>query len=155
MANEKETTTDLKVTSLEEIREQAKADIITIPGFKPNTTINVKVQALDMTELLLQHNVSNPLLDLVDKKAREGMDEEELKAAVMKKMGGMDDGDAQKRTDTIKKLSPLLKVVCQEVLVQPTFKQFENIRPLTVTQRLAIFNHVIKGVKEKEPFCDQ
>ena len=67
-----------KVTPLEDVRAQAEPEVITIPGFRPATTINVQIRYVDLTPAILSTNISNPLLALAYQRAREGKTEARL-----------------------------------------------------------------------------
>ena len=121
-----------QVTSLEEIRAQAEPEIIEIPGFRPGATISVAVQMVDLTPFILETGVGNPLLAVAMKKAQEGKTKEEIEQEVEQEAGnGLD----------MKALMPAVDAIVKEALVQPSWEEITAIHPLTLDQKLAIFNH--------------
>lgn len=125
-----------RVTSLDEIREQAEPEVITIPGFRPGTTINVAVKAVDLTPILLETGISNPLTAIVQKKTMEGKSKEEIEKEIEDKASeGID----------VNKLLPAIDAIVKETLVQPTYEEITAIRELTLDQKLAIFDYATGG----------
>lgn len=116
----------MEVTSLEEIRSQAEPDIISIPGFKTDKTINVAVKPLDLTPYLLKLNIGNPL--------------------------AVQNGTKPTEEIAIKDILPLLDEMVKEALVQPTYEDIVAIAPLTLQQKLAIFNYIMKDVIDLQSF---
>lgn len=132
----------LKPTSLDEIREQAKPTVISIPGFRPGTTINVAVQPVDLTPHILELGLGNPVLAAaIGAAANSGGDPEAATKAASDaatKAGG---------EASLKQLAPLFDAVAQEALVEPTYDQIIEAagRPLTLDQKLAIFDAATGG----------
>jgi len=125
-----------KVTSLDEIRKQAEPEIIEIPGFRPGTTINVAVQAVDLTPFILETGISNPLMAIIQKKTQEGKSKEEIAKEIE---------DKASKGININKLLPAVDAIVEEALVNPTYKELTAIRKLTLDQKLAIFDYATGG----------
>ena len=125
-----------RVTSLDEIRKQAEPEVIEIPGFRPGTTINVAVKAVDLTPFLLETGISNPLMAIVQKKTAEGKGKEEIAQEIEEK--------ASEGIDT-NKLLPAIDAIVKETLVQPTYEEITAIRDLTLDQKLTIFEYATGG----------
>lgn len=122
-----------RVTSLDEIRAQAEPDVITIPGFKPGATINVAIRMVDLTPYILETGVGNPLIAVAVKKAQEGKTKEEISREV--------EQEATRKVLDLKTMIPAIDAVVKEALVQPTWDEITAICPLTLDQKIAIFNH--------------
>jgi hypothetical protein len=126
------------VTTLDEIRVQAEAAIIAIPGYRPGTVINVKVQPVDVTPYILGSGMVNPLMALALKGAKEGKTADEIRASLDGKAAAL--------------LAPSLDNVCKEALLEPTWDEIVAIRPLTIGQKLAIFDWVSGDISELQFF---
>ncbi|NPV44804.1 MAG: hypothetical protein HPY70_12655 [Firmicutes bacterium] len=127
---------DEKVITLEEIRERAKGTVIQIPDWDNKGTINVRVRMVDVTGKLLTAGVLPHSLKVEVAKAFEG----EAKI------------DASKIDVDLNKIIPLLDTIVAEALVDPPYEEVQSILPLTLNQKLAIFNYVMGEVKQLEPF---
>lgn len=128
---------DRAVTPLDEIRCQTQPEIITIPGFRPGTTINVKIKYVDLTTAILETNISNPLIALACQKAREGKSRQEIE----------DEVNAQSETpaaDTERVLKSLT-ALARDALVEPTYEQLTAIAPLNAEQLAAIYLYMLYG----------
>ncbi len=142
-----------RVTSLDEIRAQAEPDIIKIPGFKPGTTINVAVQPVDLTAPMLETGIGNPLLAVVEQKTRElrgrapGEAVKEIRAAV--------EEAAKQEEFRVEDILPAIDAICKEALVEPTWDDIIAIRPLTLEQKLAIFDYATGGAEALIPFREE
>jgi len=128
-----------RVTSLDEIRAQVEPEVIEIPGFKPGAVINVAVRSVELTPHLLRVGIGNPLLDAAVKKAKEGKSlpeiEQELEAEVDKV-----------KERTMDSILPIIDAVVKEALVEPTWDEIASIQPLTLSQKMAIFNYAVGDV---------
>ncbi len=139
--------TEKKVTTLEEIKKQAAPDVVEIPGFKPGTTINVAVQLIDLTPYLLELDIGNPLYEAAVMKAKLGEDKKAVADAVQK--------EALKSGIDLKKVLPILDAVAKEALVEPRYEKIISIAPLTLEQKMAIFNYAIGDVDGLSSFRSQ
>lgn len=120
------------VTSLEEIRVQAAPEIVELPGFRPGAVIHVQLRMIDLTPRLLELRVSNPLLAEVQKMAQSGMDKDDIAHKI--------------DTGSLKDILPLLEEISRDALVQPTYDDIVAIHPLTLSQKMKIFEYVVGGV---------
>lgn len=126
-----------KITPLEDIRVQAEPEVITIPGFRPATTINVQIRYVDLTPAILSTNISNPLLALAYQRAREGKTEAEIAAEINSKHSSPDKDAAQ--------VLQALTVLAEQALVSPTYKELTAIAPLNAEQLAAIYLYMLYG----------
>jgi len=107
------------VSTLEQIRAQAQPTLIEIPGFRPGTSIRVKVRPVDLTGALLEAGVGNPLVAQT-----------------------LETGKAKVGPDELPHILELARAVSRQALVEPTYDDIAAIAPLTFEQHMAIFNHV-------------
>lgn len=135
------------VTSLDDIKAQLAPDIIEIPGFKPGTTINVRVKAVDPTPYILSTNLTNPLMAIATQRAKEGKSQADIKKELEQKVseGKMD----------FEALMPALDAVAKEALVEPTYEEITRIHPLTVFQKMAILDYALGDVAGLASFRKQ
>ena len=138
-----------RVTSLEEIRAQAEPELVDIPGFRPGTTITVALRPVDLTPHLLAAGVRNPLLGAAMKRAQEGKTKEQIEAEI--------EADVQKQAEigfgsSLEAYLPAIDAVVKEALVEPTWEQITAIRPLSLTQKIEIFNKATGDVKILQSF---
>ncbi len=126
------------VTSLDEIRAQLAGQIISIPGFKPDTEINVKIRPVDLTTYILKTNITNPLLAIAVQKVKDGKTPEEIEKDLREKLAK---GDVD-----FSAMMPAIDAVVEEALVEPTFQQISEIAPLTLFQKMAIMDAAVGDV---------
>ncbi|MBT9154645.1 MAG: hypothetical protein DDT39_01324 [Firmicutes bacterium] len=125
------------VTSLDELREQIEPEVITIPGFRPGTLINVKIKYVDLTTAILETNISNPLIALAYQQAREGKSRQEI------------EDEVNRQSDTpaadAERVLASLTTLAQQALVEPTYVQLTAIAPLNTEQLAAIYLYMLYG----------
>ncbi|MBT9156689.1 MAG: hypothetical protein DDT37_01677 [Firmicutes bacterium] len=125
------------VTSLDAIRVQTAPEVITIPGFRPGTVINVKIKYVDLTTAILETNIGNPLIALAYQQAREGKSRQEI------------EDEVNRQTETpaadAKRVLASLDVLAQQALVEPTYEQLTAIAPLNAEQLAAIYLYMLYG----------
>jgi hypothetical protein len=135
-----------KVISLEEISNIAKGEVISIPGWKRGTTINVRVKPIDVTPRLakMRAGIPNPL----KKDAEEVFEGTEKEQMVKAKTTG-EEVMAQASTQEA------LTEIATEALVEPTYEAISKIMPLTTDQKLAIYLWLLGGVQQLSPFREE
>jgi len=132
--------TDAKMPiTLEELQELANGEVIDIPGFRPGTVIPVRVTTLDITEVLLNGGDMPNILRSAVKKAFEGESVQENK-------------DKDFTPEDIAKIKPMLDTIAKQCLLEPTFEQFQETRPLGLMQKLAIFKYAMGDVDKLNSF---
>ena len=126
-----------KVISLEEIVEKAKGYTLDIPDWDGQGTITVRIRSIDLTPHLLSSGVLP----------------NQLSAEVATAFGNEQESPKVKDTkfDT-NKLNEVIDAVVKEALVEPTFEQIQEVYPLNLTQKMAIFTHITGGVEKLKPF---
>ena len=122
---------ELKVISLAEITERAKGTIIEIPDWKPGSVIAVRVKSIDMTpHLLATENLPNLLKTSADGVFHgKTITDSDKKKAV-----------EQAGFENVEKIVPIINAIAREVLVEPKYDDIEKIYPLTLAQKMALFN---------------
>lgn len=129
-----------KVITLEEIRERAKGVITEIPGWTQGEVIAVRLRAIDMTpHILSMENMPNVLRNAA--------------MAVFEK----DDVSSEKiaaETDVsdMQRMLPIIDSIVKECLVEPTWDDFQENYPLTMVQKMAIFEFAMAGVDSLKSF---
>lgn len=129
-----------KVITLEEIRERAKGVITEIPGWTRDEVIAVRLRAIDMTpHILSMENMPNVLRNAA--------------MAVFEK----DDASSEKiaaETDVsdMQRMLPIIDSIVKECLIEPTWDDFQENYPLTMMQKMAIFEFAMAGVDSLKSF---
>jgi hypothetical protein len=138
-----------KVSTLEDIREQTKEEIIPIPGFKAGAVLHIKVRPVDLTSLMLEHDLSNPLVDKLRAKAEKGKlnTQAQVQAALEKELE-----NEKQRSQRMKEMEPTFNAVCRAAMVEPTYDEVEAIKPMTMLQKVAIFNWASRGAEQLNNF---
>ncbi|MBT9156847.1 MAG: hypothetical protein DDT37_01838 [Firmicutes bacterium] len=137
------------VTSLDIIQSQAAPEVITIPGFRPGTVINVRIKYVDLTTAILETNISNPLLALAYQQAREGKSRQEI------------EDEVNRQSDTpaadAERVLASLSTLAQQALVEPTYEQLTAIAPLNAEQLAAVYLYMLYGERGDglSPFRDK
>ena len=132
-----------KTISLEDIREKSKGVFIDIPDWEPDKTIKVRVRAIDITPIMMQTGA------IPDELSIEVATMFESEEEVNKKIAPKAKEDPKVKME---KLMPTLDAVAEAALAEPTFKEIQEIYPLTLQQKLAIFTHVMGGLEKLKPF---
>ena len=130
-----------QVTPLGAMREQARGRVVEIPGWVPGATINVRVRQVDLTVHVLKAGLAgNPLME----KAREAFEGKADAAAVMPSL------------KDIETVLPVFEAVAKEALVEPSYDQIvAEAAPLTLEQKMAIFDAATTGLAELRSFRGQ
>ncbi len=124
----------LQVTSLEEIRNKA-CQVVTLPGWEPGETFNVRLRRASLLSLVQQGVIPNQLLPIVHKILQsEG------------KFNPMTDSSPEE----FKQFLEMLSAVCKAVMVEPSYDEVAEY--LTDIQRSAIFLYAQQGLKALETF---
>jgi hypothetical protein len=120
---------ELKVTSLEQLKEKAQGTIVTLPGWDEEPFI-CRVKRVSLLGLVSKGLIPNTLLGAADKvfnKANPDID--------------------------MKELGNLFDIMAGETLVEPKLSDIKELGlELTDEQRIALFNFTQQGVKALESF---
>lgn len=130
-----------KVISLDEIKELAKGEVVSIPHWDGKGTINVRLRRIDLTPIILQGGVLPNSLKVIAQEAFEA------------KMKGRKPNLKQQPLDfDIEKMMPALDAIAKESLIDPKYEDFQEHYPLSLTQKLAIFQYALGEVQALESF---
>lgn len=129
------------VITLKEIEERARGEVIEIPDWDGKGKIKVRVRKIDVTPIILESGLVPPnSLKVKAQEAFEGKRKREVK---------LDDIDFDM---DVQKFMPVLDAVAKAALVEPTYQAIQEILPLTLSQKMAIFDWVMGEVKQLESF---
>lgn len=124
---------ELKVTSLEQLKQMAECDVIELPRFKADIPFVVKVKRVSLLNLVRKGIIPNKLLSAA----------EELFYGKSSNKGNVD----------MKTLTDVMFIMAENTLVEPSIKDLEEVGlELTDEQLVALFNYSQKGVEELESF---
>ncbi|HSQ88173.1 hypothetical protein [Romboutsia sp.] len=130
----------MAVLDLEQLKQIAQGFEIEITHWDGKQKINVLVKQLDISKELLKNDgmLSNFLkpevLDKFQKKS---------------KHKNIVEGNNEVNTsdiEVIKEMLPDIDEVVKQVLVKPTYQDFESTVPLNLNQKLELFNFSLKGL---------
>jgi len=129
---------ELKVTSIEELKKIAKGEVVELPPFAEGTPFVARLKRPSMLALAKTGKIPNSLLTQANKLF----------------VGGVQ--QAARNTDDeamMDELFEILDVICEEAFVEPTMKELkDNGIELTDEQYMAIFSYTQQGVKSLENF---
>lgn len=117
----------MRITTLEEIQQQAEPEIIELPGWKAGMSLIVRARLIDLSPLLLQIGIGNPLLA--------SMREDESPQEIVKRAS----------PDMLERMLPILDTVAEQALVEPTYADITAIQPLTLEQKLKVLEFAMGG----------
>jgi len=148
--------TDKKVTkviTIEEIKERAKGVVVEIPGWSPGETIGVRLRAIDMTPHIMTlesmpNALKNAAFDVFEKTPSGGKKGGNQSQKKEPKVPVMPESDM----DDMKKMLPIIDAIAKECLVEPKWEEFQENYPLTMVQKMAIFEFAMAGVDSLESF---
>lgn len=130
-----------QVTRLEAMKKRVQGEIITIPDWIEGSEINVRLRPVDLTAQLL---AAGPLPPILAGKVREAFE------------GEAPSRNAQTSPEDVIPFLPILDALAREALVEPTYEQITTeVAPLTLLQKMAIFEHVTKGLQKTASFRRQ
>lgn len=130
-----------KAISLDEMRLKAQGTLVEIPDWTNNGTIDVRVKAIDMT----------PHIMSIDKMPN-ALKKSAVEAFEGKAKGSQADLAKDISTDDMEHMLPIIEGVVKEVLVEPTYDDFQEIYPLTLQQKLVLFKMSMGGIEELDSF---
>lgn len=122
----------LEITNLDQLKEIAKGDIISLPGFKADIPFNVRVKRVSMLSLVRCGTIPNSMLSAAEelfygKKASKSVD--------------------------MKQLTDVMFVMAESALIEPSIKTLKELGlNLTDEQLVALFNYTQEGLKSLEKF---
>ena len=126
----------MAIITAEQFRAKSVA-IISIPGFDPGETFEIKVRKLSLVGLISSGKIPNSLMKVV-KDAFAGI------------KSSADDEDESAVMDKAGEIGKLMNIVCKEAMLEPTFDDVKDV--MNDAQMLAVFQFTQGGVEEVKPF---
>lgn len=124
-----------KVTTIEDLKEYAKGQIVQLPPFADGQPLIVRMKRPSLMILAKSGKIPNKLL----KTATEMFNGEK----------STDDEDF----DALSKTLELLEIICEASLVEPKYKDFKSAGiDLSDEQLIAIFNYTQRGIEALNSF---
>lgn len=125
----------MKVTTIEDLKEYAKGQIVQLPSFADGQPLIVRMKRPSLMILAKSGKIPNKLL----KTATEMFNGEK----------SIDDEDF----DALSKTLELLEIICEASLVEPRYKDFKSAGiDLSDEQLIAIFNYTQRGIEALNSF---
>lgn len=131
-----ETTNNMKVTSIEELKKSSQGALVELPPFAEGGEFIARLKRPSMLGLMKAGKIPNSLLTAANKMFKTGP-------------SSFDPQNENMMTDLLK----ILDIVCTEALVEPTYAQLKEADiELTDDQLMFIFGYSQNGVKQLESF---
>lgn len=140
--NEEVRVPELRVISMDEIRERAKGTIVEISDWDPSKKIAVRVKAVDMTPFLLK---IDKLPNILKSSATAVFKDDGSDAAKVQALDALD-------SNSMEEMLPIIDGVVQEVLVEPAFDEIQKVYPLTLGQKMELFRMAMGGIEALDSF---
>lgn len=126
----------LEVTNLDQLREMAKGEVVTLPSFVERMPFNARVKRPSLLNLIQQGKIPNQLL-----------------SAANEMFYGKNDHKKADENIDMKEMSDLMLIMAKSALIEPSIEQLEELDlELTDEQLVALFNYTQKGLKAIEKF---
>jgi hypothetical protein len=129
-APEPEQEKPLVPTSLDQIRNVRKEDVVELPPFLDGTPLVARLRRPSLVQMVQHGQIPNPLSNVVDEM-----------------LSGKEDmrSNLKERTD-------VLIAIAKAAMVEPTYEQVEEV--ITTPQLTGVFIYVVQGAAMLEPFCE-
>lgn len=126
--------TNLKITSIEELQNYSKGEIVELPSFREGAPFVARLKRPSMMALVKTGRIPNSLVTSASKLFNgKGVDDNNPKAM----------GQAFEVFDAL----------CEAAFMEPTYKEIKEAGvELTDEQYMAIFNYTQRGIRALEPF---
>ena len=133
----------MQVTSLEQLKNIKKTEIVELPCFEDGTPFIAELKRPNVINLICTGKMPNTLLKIASDMFSKGMSEKEISQKVSDPKG-------------LKEMFDMLTFLAKESLVNPTYKELEEVGiQLDVNQLNAILSFTQGGVKALENFRKQ
>lgn len=142
-----------KPITLAEIKKKSEGELIEIPDWNGRDTIWVRVRSVDVTAHLLEAgSLPNEVKMAVDEAFDSGAQSEEDLKRIRSKLS---EGSEQNQQDRLRKMLPMLNAIAKEALIEPTYDEVNEVYPLNIQQKLAIFEYSTKGIDSMASFREE
>ncbi len=133
-----------KVISIEEIKEKSRGTLVEIPDWEPGQYITVRLRTIDVTPLIMEtgaipNELSVEVSSMFEDKEKQKSD-----------LKGQEDYKMK-----IDKFIPTLEAIAKQSLAEPTYEEINEIYPLTMQQKIAIFKYVTGSIEQLKPFREE
>lgn len=135
-----------QVITIDQIQEKAKGVIVEIPDWEPRKKISVRLRAIDITPHLME---TGAIPDELSVEVATMFGDEKVAQA---KQQEKQQEKPEEYKIRMEKFMPLLNAIAKEALVEPTYDEIQKIYPLTLAQKMTIFQHVMAGIDKMKPF---
>lgn len=136
-----EKNTELKVTSLEQLKNYAQGSVVSLPPFADDQPFVARLKRPSLFKLIKTGKIPNRLMTQANKLFANGTMSLKTQVADDKMM---DD------------LFTILDAVCEDSFVEPTFQQIKDAGVyLTDQQKMFVFSYMQSGVEALESFRSQ
>ena len=126
----------LKVTSIEELRNQASGSLVELPPFAEGTQFVARLRRPSMLSLVRAKKIPNQLLTSANKLFMTGP-------------SGFSSSDERMMDD----IFAVMDVICDAAMVEPTYSELREAGiELTDEQLMFIFGYTQNGVKQLDSF---
>lgn len=130
---------ELKVTSIEELKKFANGELVELPGFTNDIPFVARLKRPSLLKMIESNRIPNSLLTAANKLFSGGP----AKVA----------NTGIENPESMKELFELLNVICEDAFIEPKYKELkENGIELTDDQLMAVFDYTQNGVKSLENF---
>lgn len=127
----------LKITTLEQLKQYAKGDIVELPPFAQNRPFIARLNRPSLMSLVEQGKIPNTLLARANELFSSGV------------AGAFD----EENEDILKQLFELMEIICEASFIEPTYAEIkESGIVLTDEQRMFVYNYGQAGVRALESF---
>lgn len=140
---------EMQPISLDELTNLSKGEIIKLPPWEgiDRPYVPVRVKHIDFTKHLMGLDKMPNQLMKAAQEVFEGKDPQKDAPDEEKALNFL-----QENKEQLEEMKPVITAMAKEALVEPTYEEFEETMPLTFGQKMAIFQYVVSGVKQVEPF---
>ncbi len=141
MVKEVKEAKELKVTSIEELIEASKGELVELPGFNSDSTFVARMKRPSLLGMAKAGRIPNSLLQQANELFTGGAG------------GALNSAKIKKDDLVMGEVFDIMEVLCEEAFVEPTYKQLkENGIVLTDEQLLFIFTYTQRGLDALQSF---
>lgn len=132
---------ELKITSIAELKKASSGEIVELPAFTEDTTFFARLKRPSMLGMVAKGTIPNTLLTRTQEMFLGSTDE-----------NGHREYDIED-AELMKDMYRVLDLVAQESFVEPAYRELEeNDISLTDEQLMFVFNYVQAGVEKLDTF---